>query len=237
MNSIHIRSVIIAFTLLTFGASANGGEYSDPAGYSFAYPDGWIAITKDRHGAVAESLPPEAKNWLKNNNIDLKQTSVILIRNAREEFLENMNVIVNRQELPVNERTKNELVDLMAKQLQSRGATVAKVDGGIQKVGSQDAIVLNLESELPFVRFPLRQQQVFFVGGGNTYVVTCTATRDTFATYSPIFDTILASFKLPAPTSRGFDWTRSAITGAIIGAIGGGLVAVLKLFKGKKKTA
>ena len=70
MALIHWRSLAAAFILLSFGRTALGGEYSDPNGFSFTYPDGWVAITKAAMGDVKQALPAEVKNWVSKNNLD-----------------------------------------------------------------------------------------------------------------------------------------------------------------------
>jgi hypothetical protein len=54
---------------------------------------------------------------------------------------------------------------------------------------------------------------------------------DSYADYSPTFENILASFKVPAPTPRGFDWNRVLFAG-IIGGVAGGLISLVKKLTG-----
>jgi hypothetical protein len=96
-------------------------------------------------------------------------------------------------------------------------------------------IVIDFQSRLPTAPFPLQQRQVVFVGGGNSYIVTCSAKTDTFARYTEVFDAVLASFKVPAPRGgQGFDWNRVLLYG-IIGGVVGGLVGLFKKLAGRKK--
>lgn len=226
--------------LLFFVTPVMAGDYSDPTGFSFKYPDGWVIITKPGMDVDKNALPPEISNWIKKNNIDLTKISVYLIRDGEEEFLENLDVVVNHQELPVNDASLKQLQDMLAQQYRAFGLTIDQLTGRIQKIGANEAIVFEYQMQLPDSLLPLRQRQVFFSGGGKTFIVTCTARPDTFATYAPTFDTILASFKIPAPTlkTKGIDWNHVWMMGIVGGVVGGAvslLIGLIKKFTGKKR--
>ena len=80
---------------------------------------------------------------------------------------------------------------------------------------------------------PLKQRQVFFAGGGKTYIVTCSALADRFGEYSGTFDEMLESFKVPGTVAQqqqqGFDWNRVMVMA--VDGIAGGLVGLVKKFK------
>src|SRR5262249_42597506 len=95
-----LRRLSLAAVLVFSGAgSAFGGDYADPSGFSFTYPEGWIPLHRSMKDA-AQALPPELKNWIAKNNVNLDRATVFLIRNGREEFLENLNVVIEKQQIP-----------------------------------------------------------------------------------------------------------------------------------------
>jgi hypothetical protein len=211
--------LLIALLLLaTLATSAIGGQYTDPSGFSFTYPDDWVVVT--RQVRDSKDLAPEISKWLAKNNLDLNRVSVVLVRKGPEEFLENLNVVIDNQQMPMTEDSVTQVTRMLPQQYQSLGAKLSKLQGGLQKIASRDAIVINYEAQLPGLSFPLRQRQVFLAGGGNTYIVTCTARPETFDKYSPAFDQIVASMNVPAPISQGFDWTRVLIFAAIGAVVG-----------------
>jgi hypothetical protein len=155
----------------------------------------------------------------------------MLIRNGNEEFLENLNVVVENEQIPLNNDSVKKLADLWAKQSQSMGAKLENYQGRVQRVGSRDAIVTEHRIQMPGVPVPLWQRQVLFPGGGKTFIVTCTAKADSFQPFVPTFDTILASFQVPPPVAMGFNWKQvgvAAIVGGIVGGLGGGLAVFIK---------
>jgi hypothetical protein len=233
MQYIRTRPIFGLFMLVFFAAPVAAREYSDPAGFSFTYPEGWVAIAKsDINYILQESLPPEIQNWVHKNKVNLNQVSMTLVRAGMDEFLENVMVEVMPEQILVNDATVRHFLDMLGKQYRSVGGTVADAKGRMGKLGTRDVVVVDFQVNLPILPFALKQRQISIPAGGNTYVVTCTAKADTFANYSEIFENILASFKVPAPFTR----VRSAPAvdgmGALIGGIVGGVVAgVIVLLK------
>jgi hypothetical protein len=227
--------LVLVFLLATSStAAAVAGEYRDPAGFSFTYPEGWLAVSEPSKTLV-NNAPPEIRSWLDKNRVSLSQVTMVLVRVAPEEFVESLNVVVTPQEIPIKQETIAKLLTTLTQQYGSLGATIKNLNARLQNVDANEVIVVDFDSRLPGVAFPMHQRQVFFPGGGKTYIVTCTAKPETFPKYEPTFDTILASFTVPAPTAQGFDLKRiwgGARNGAIFGAVAGALAAAgVALFK------
>jgi hypothetical protein len=227
------KIVIAALALAGSVAPVTGGEFSDASGYSFTYPDDWIAVTNPAKNFNQGLLPLEIQNWLNKNKVGLDRISMVLVHNEQGGSLENLNVVVDRQQIQVNDDAVRKLLEMQTQQYRSLGATVEKAEGSLRKLHSNTAIVLDYETKLPGVPFPLRQRQVSFPGGGNTYIVTCTARADAFAKHFQTFETILATFSVPAPVAphpikQFFDW-RGGLTGAVIGAVVGGVIGLILL--------
>ncbi len=215
------RGLSLAGLLLLTSAVASGGDYTDPKGFAFTYPEDWVPLTQSAMGEVNQALPPELKDWIANNNVDLSLVAVVLVRNGHEEFLENLNVVVQKQQIPVDDKAVKRLAESLPKQFESMGVSVDNVQSRVQKIGSHDAVVFDYQSRMPGVAYLLRQRQVFFPGGGNTYIVTCSARAESFDQYLPTFEKILASFQVPAPVASGFAWSRVMSTGVVAGIVGG----------------
>ena len=217
------RNCLLAgFFLLVWGEFAVGGTFTDPSGFSFTYPDGWVAVNR----GTLEDLNQVVQKWVSKNKIDFERVKVLVIRNGKEEFLENVNVVVLDQEIPLNQNTLGKMKDVVVQQYQRVGAKADNVQARMKKFGNRNTVVVDYNLQLPRAPFPVRQRQVTFPGGGKSYIVTCTAKTDTFDHNEPVFERILTSFQVPEPTSRKFDWTR-VLTMAAVGGIVGGLVAVV----------
>jgi hypothetical protein len=236
MGSFHRRSLLIGLILVACGQSAFGGSYADPSGFSFTYPDGWVPVTRAAMGDINQVVPRELKDWISRNKVDLNRVAVTLVRDGRDEFLENLNVVVDAQQIPVDDKTVKKLTDMISQQYGAMGVKVDGVQGRVQKVGPRDAVVVEYQARMPGVPDTLRQRQVMFPGGGKTYIVTCTARVNSFDKYQPTFDRVLASFQVPAPVAQGFDWNRVVMTGLVGGVIGGligGLAWVVRRLSSK----
>lgn len=225
--------VLVGLIFVGGVGAARGGEYADPSGFSITYPDGWVVVNRAAMSGAQQALPPEMRDWVAKNKLDLSKVAVMVVRNGQEDFLENLNVVVNNQQIPTDDNAVKQLTAAMPGQYAAMGAQVTNIQGRVQKVASRDAVVVEYDARLPGVETPLRQRQVALPGGGKTYIVTCTARADTFDKYQPTFDAVLASFKAPAPA--GFDWSRVFSTGVIGGLIGLVVAVVLGVMKKKPK--
>ena len=70
-------------------------------------------------------------------------------------------------------------------------------------------------------------------------MANCFDRADSFDQYLPTFERILASFQVPAPVAKGFDWSRVATTAVVGGIVGGliaGLIGIIKKFSSKAKS-
>jgi hypothetical protein len=191
-------------------------------GYSFTYPDDWIV--EDPVTILDQSnLPPAIQEWNRKNNMILKKVSMILIRNGKEEFLENLNVTVSEGQMPMNNDAANKALDVVREQFRSMGATFNKSSGHVGQLGANNVVILEYQATFPGLDVPLKLRQVCFAGGGKTFVVTCTAREDTFDAHSQTFDKIVASFKVPntssAPFQMMFDFPGAVFGGLAVGAI------------------
>ena len=194
------------------------------------YPDGWVVLASPANNKdlKREEVPPEIQKWMKKNNVDLSKVSMMLVHSGNDDFLENLNVVVDSQQIPVNDATVQKITAELPQQYGTMGVVVRDVRVRVEKIGNRDAIVVDFQSNIPGVAVPLKQRQVMFPGGGKTYIVTCTAKAKNFERTVKTFDWILASFKAPemAPLGFHFDWNQSLMKG-IVGGVIGGLVGLV----------
>lgn len=178
---------------------AMGGEYRDASGFSFTYPDGWIALTNPGKKINQQALGPEIQGWLDKNNINWDKVPVVLIRETSNEVPETLIVTVSRGEFTTDELAVKRTLDSLKQQAKSLGVTIENVDGRSRKYGTNDTIVVDYRNISPLTPIVSHQRTVFFCGDGNTYMLTCTAKEELFVDLSGTFDGILASVKVPAP--------------------------------------
>jgi len=221
---------------LIITATAIAGEYTDRSGFSFTYPNGWFAAGKFENLA---NLPPELANWIRNNHIDLNQVAVVLIHSGRGNFLENLNVVVVHEEMPLDDASIKEIEKGLPAQYRSMGVSIENLESHLQQVGNNKAMVVDYRSRLPGLSFPMRQRQYYVPLAGNTYIVTCTATSDSFASSAPVFEQIVESFSTTASTSPAgaldnFKTDRVLIFGVIGGAVFGMIGALVAAWKSMK---
>jgi hypothetical protein len=231
------RFCLAGIWILAGSCVALGGDYSDPSGFSFEYPEGWYPVTQQSLQEAKKSFPPELKQWLAQNRIDLSHISVMVVRNAGDqEFHENLNVVVDKQQIPVDENSLKKLSDLFTKQYSSAGVKIEDLSSRFHQIGARKAMVFELVAKYPGQDSPVRQRQFVLPGGGKTYFITFTAPAERFERTWPTFESVLYTFQAPEPVPTGFDFGRilnKAVVGAIVGMVIGGLVAVWRLIGGQ----
>jgi hypothetical protein len=229
----HCRILLVALILLVGARSASGKDYTDPSGFSFTHSDAWVAFNRASLGDMRQAFPRELKNWISRNRIDFNQVAMVLVRNGRGDFLENLNVVVDqKQQIPVDDATVAQLKAMLPKQYLTMGIKVDDLKVSVGRFGTREAIVADYRAKLPGVPYTLRQKQAIFPGGGKTYTVTCTAKADAFPRYQPTFDKVLASFNVPPPAAvQSVNWGQSmnmGWVGGIIGGLAGGIAWLVR---------
>jgi hypothetical protein len=230
-----VKAIILAVVSLLAGTAAIAEEYHDPSGFSFTYPDGWYAAGKFENLA---KLPPELANWIRNNHIDLNQVAVVLIHGGHGSFLENLNVVVVHDEMPLDDASSKEIERGLPAQYRSMGVSIENLESHVQQVGNNKAMVVDYRSRLPALNFPMRQRQYYVPLAGHTYIVTCTATSESFDGIAPVFEQIVASFSTtasnPAGALNNFKTDQVLIFGVIGGAALGMIGALVAAWKSMK---
>lgn len=225
----------VVLLLLCCQLTAAAGTYSDPSGFSFTYPEGWTPVNGETANAALNDQTNDAassaiKNLITKHKIDLSKIKVYLFHLGDEEFSDNLNVSLQPREIPVNDKTAKQVASIAEQKLSQVGVKIASITSRVAKFGSRDVLVIDFQSQIPGVEYALRQRQVMFPGGGNTYTITCTTKADSYDRCSATFDKIIASFNAPPPTTSqgfGFGPGNGAMNGALIGAIAGGIVGII----------
>ena len=205
------------------GQPAFGGTFSDPSGFTLTYPDGWVALNGSILTTATQNISNELQQWAANSKLDFNKVSMVLVRDGRDEFLENINVVIVKEEIPISDKTVHQLTLTLPQHYAAIGMKVSNVQGRVQQLGSNDAVVMEFQSQIPAVSNTIRQRQVMIAGGGKTYIVTCSGKADTFEEYRPVFDQVLEGFHVPARVKTGFNWAQ-LLQKTVIGGVAGGLI-------------
>lgn len=207
---------LIAATVIPSLATA--GEFRDPSGFSFLFPDDWTAVTK----ANLKSVPAEVQERFRNGSFDLSKTSVVVVAPSVSGLAANVSVAVLPACLPINDKSRQELTNTIQKRLAAIGIRIEGLRSEVYRDGVREAIVFDVDSNKPASSVPIRQRQVYFTGGENTFVVTFTSTAEQFADFRPQFYMIQTSFRVPPLSAKGWWKMYGAsllsyiLTGAII---------------------
>jgi hypothetical protein len=225
-------SLLSASLLLAAAASPSATRhYSSPRGFSFDYPEPWVVAAQETQQAILDHYKPVLE---KMGKVDFNRMAVLVFDPCDDGFVENLNVVVSRGRMPVNEESCRKLAQALAGQMQSGGLNPTNVRTQILVFGRRKVLSTHwtLAGLAPGVT--LRQWQIAVPGANQTYIVTASATTATFPRYEARFRDIFASFQ-PDGGVLGL-WYRipRIVQYAIIGGIAGGIVGALRcLFKRK----
>jgi hypothetical protein len=189
--------IVMCLGLILSVSSTQAVEHKDTSGFSLSAPNDWTLISKINQ----QNLPADTRQWLSKNRIDLNRLSVVLLRPGTGDFIENMNVVVENQAMPIDSNTIRKLLTEIPDQYRTLGVTLQDFRISTKKYGEHETIVLDYQTKSSLSPLQLTQKQVFFSGGGKTFIVTCTATQNTMAQYVTAFEEILNKMQIPSATS------------------------------------
>jgi hypothetical protein len=241
MNATQGMSVLIALLAAVWATPALGKEYSDQAGFSFTYPDDWVAVSDPaKKGFTPRDFPPAIRKWFENNNVNLSKIAVTVIS---DDFAANVTVMVEAGQIRVDDSSAKNALTALSKQYESMGWTLKDQHVRAQRLGARDVLVIDLRSELAGMQ--LQQRVVAITGGGKTFYVTCTARAEDYSDYPKTFESILSSFHAPDPivqrfgpqygAAPQFDWGPALTYSAIFCVIGGAVWKIRKFATAKWK--
>jgi hypothetical protein len=228
----NVRRMVVVWLLL--GASAVAGAAPGPGGFTFSPPPGWIDISRGAPEAQRQNAPPGLLAQADNPSM-----SFVAYEPGSEEdgFIENMNAVVETGKRPplMTPAGLVELEKVLESELGKQGLTYRSLKMEVVKIGGVTAGRLLGELKLPSGAVNLVQ---FAMPGDNAHTtLTFTTTPDKLAHYEPMFDAAAQATRgLVEPRSSSIG--DSALRGALIGGIAGGIGALIAgLVKRRKRAA
>ncbi len=196
----RFSSSLLIFCLLLSGLanSAFCEDYRDKSGFSFTHPKGWLAINGSLKSELIDGgITDTAKDYLKNQKFDFEKIKVLLIRNGQDDFLENVNVVVIDGKLPATQEFADQIVKMLPQQYKQMGMNVDHFKSKLQTFGSNEGVLVDQRMN-PSETVPnaLKQRQ-FYMASQNqdkSYIITYTATPETFKDHVKTFEQVLKSF-------------------------------------------
>jgi hypothetical protein len=173
--------------------------YTDPRGFSFAFPEDWVALAGDDPDAAIARIAHDPKmtaikDWIAKHKREFCLANVHLFHPSDSESHESVTVVARVRETPIHDDAAEEVTALIKQEVARKKMKFTNINVRVQQVGSRKVLVVDLQNEMPGVQFPVRQRQCTLSGGGDTYLITFTAKADSFDHCAPVFDSILASF-------------------------------------------
>ncbi|TWT62925.1 hypothetical protein [Rubinisphaera italica] len=196
----RLSSSLLIFSLMLVGLANTAfcEDYRDKSGFSFTHPTGWLPINGSLKSELIDGgITDTAKDYLKKQSFDFEKIKVLLIRNGQDDFLENVNVVVIDSKLPATQEFADLIVKILPQQYKQMGMKVDNFKSKIQTFGSNKGVIVDQRMN-PSETVPntLKQRQ-FYMASQNedkSYIITYTATPETFRDHVKTYEEILKSF-------------------------------------------
>lgn len=206
---------------------SHAATFKSSDGYSFDYPDSWVALDQNDREAAEKAarekglkIPPDA----------LKNVSCFLAnpKPGKSGFAANVNVIIAKGSRNVNEATRGELEKEYANTIKKSGLNTSNVKVSIIKAGGHDAFSVVATNKVQGLAYTLKQWQVIIPVNDKMYTLTCTAPTKEYTDNEAAFKKVIDSLKVDAGMPG---WLWGAIVGGGIGAGVGGVMGFLKMLR------
>lgn len=228
------RTVVVSLGLLLAAGGAAGAE-TGAGGFTFSPPPGWIDISRGAPEAQRQQAPPALVAQADNPGMAFVAFDPA---SGDDGFVENMNAVVETGKRPPLATPEGlvELEKMLETELGKQGMTYRSLKMEVVKVGGVTAGRLVGEMKVPNGLVNLVQ---FAIPGKQSHAtLTFTTTPDKLAHYEPIFDAAAQATLGAVEPRAGSSIKDSAIRGAIIGGIAGGIGALIAgMMKRRRRAA
>ena len=196
-------------------------EFKSKQGFSFAYPAHWAVATKEQTQGAARVLKSVASNI---KQADSRRIAVLVYNPASREFAESLNVVVSRNAISINDKTRGEYASAVTDGYRRAGGSVTDVRVSVTQVAGRDAMTIRFLAAWPRVSNAIRHWQVSVPRERQTFIFTCSARDADWTRLEPVFERMINSVQLEPDTALSFDSLPGYARGILIGGIVGGLI-------------
>ena len=209
---------------LAFQGHMLAEKFKSSQGFSLDPPDGWTVASKEQRQQLGDAVKERLKQF------DLDRMAVVMFDPANPR--NNINVIVGPGRVSVDDANAAEQYGSSLKsQYRQMGLEPVGFTVDRRTFGKHRALVADYENDYGPLGAPgkVHQWQAIFPGSGKSFFVTCTAPADQYAGMVPVFTKTLESLDIEADLFDNIPrWMRTALIGAVIGALVGLILAVMK---------
>jgi hypothetical protein len=223
-NKIQRAALCIWSLALAFPGHALAERYKSTQGFSIDPPDGWTVASKEQSQQLAEAVKERLKQF------DLNRIAVVMFDPANPR--NNINVVIGPGRVTVDEKSAEQYRTSLGNQYRQMGLELENFTVDQRTFGKHSALFadyLNDYAKLGGDPGKVHQWQAIFPGSGKSFFVTCTALADQYAAMVPIFTKTLESIDYETGMFDNMPpWMRTALIGAVIGALAGLILSLMK---------
>jgi hypothetical protein len=209
---------------LAFPGHALAERFKSPQGFSLDPPDGWTVASKEQSQQLAEAVKQRLKQF------DLNRIAVVMFDPANPR--NNINVVVASGRVSVDAKSAEQYGSSLRSQYRQMGLNPEAFTVDQKTFGKRSALFADYVNDYgPLGGDPgkVHQWQAIFPGSGKSIFVTCTVPADRYATMAPVFTKTLESLDIEGGLFDNIPpWMRTALIGAVIGALAGLILSLMR---------
>lgn len=222
---------------LAFPGHVMAERYKSPQGFSLDLPAGWTVTSKEQSQQL-ENTVKEQLDKAKQSDPSRMAVAVFDPVNPRN----NINVVVSpRRERIDDANAPGQYGSTLRNGYRQMGFTLEGLTVDRRTFGKHRAMVAEYENDYGTAGGgpgKVHQLQAIFPGSGKSYIVTCTAPSEQYATMVPLCTRTLESLDIEAGVFDNIPpWMRNALIGAVIGALVSLLLGLAKKKRSKQAPA
>jgi hypothetical protein len=218
-----------------FNLSLKADQVLTARGISMNIPDNWMILSKGQ----TRSLPDEIRQrFPQMRNIDFNKLETSAYDTSCEGFLENVNIVMVRGQMPLSNDAITQVADALEKQYADLGMNPSIVSSKISSVGKNDAAVVHCEIDSHYSNGRIQQLLAMMPADRETYIITFSFPENNSEVYLAGINQILSSVKLEHPadsSGRISPLVMNIIKYTLLGAILGAAVGLAQYLKNRKK--
>ncbi|MFA5625312.1 MAG: hypothetical protein WC966_09710 [Bradymonadales bacterium] len=153
-------------------ASAQELKTFESTSYSIVPPSEWFVVSGDIAEKDRMKLPPAVREHYNPRALDAMFMDVKDLAGEKQDFKDNLNIVVVNEAVPVTEAVKKEMVTVLQQQFESMFEDFTMLSSDIVSVGKYPAFLISAKYSL--LNYQIKMVQWLVPSKTESLVLTCT---------------------------------------------------------------
>jgi hypothetical protein len=229
-------SEMLFLTIILFSIDLHADQVASSGGISISIPDNWVLMTKDQTQSIANDIK---ERYPQLGNIDYSKIEIYAMDTTGSDFYENLNIGITAEIPPISNEIIQKIADMMMRQNSNFGLNPILISATKESFGSNDAIAIHYEINMPTGTERFQQFMVFMPGDIATYIITFSFSASnglaSIAGVRKMLNTVQVTRSSALSWSRLPKRVQNIISYSITGALIGLAIGLMKYLGNRRK--